>query len=275
MGLLNFKVGLDTSNFNAGLKRMRAGFNGWAKSAASGIGGQIAGAMALERVVGSVASLYEEAARIQKESFALGISTDEYQALGRQAQLAGTDIEDLVDAMNDLNIRQHDAIAGSKEFIDIFSRYGVHFGEDVPFIRQPKELFQEFARGMSKSGFDQGQILRDLDETMSDTGKRLAFGVMQGFFNNLDLSTAKFSKDQVQEYAGARKQYMETTQQGEQVAMQGLNAATDIVGYLAGALYGHFRPENFKDLYREGAMKTELQAKIIINFLRDIHKSFK
>jgi len=57
--------------------------------------------------------------------------------------------------------------------------------------------------------------------------------------------------------------------------MQGLNVATDIVGNIAGALYGHFRPENWQDLYREGAMKTELQAKIIINFLRDIHKGFK
>ena len=48
MAFLNWKIGFDTTSFNAGLKRMRASFNGWAKDAARGVGGQLAGGLALE-----------------------------------------------------------------------------------------------------------------------------------------------------------------------------------------------------------------------------------
>jgi len=238
MGLLNFKLGLDIRAFNAGINKARASFNGWSKDAMKGIGGQIAGAMALESIVRNVGNLYADAAKIQRESMALGISTDEYQALGRQARLAGVEIQDLVDAMNDLNVRQHDALAGSKDFIEIFKRYGVEFGTELPsFIREPKELFMEFARGMSQSGLSQGQILRDLDETMSDTGKRLAFGVMQGFFNNLDLNNVRYKGDQLEMYADAYREFEQNKENIQDTAALVLYKTNEALGTLFGSMY--------------------------------------
>lgn len=238
MSFLNFKLGLDIRAFNAGITKARASFNSWSKDAIKGVGGQIAGAMALESIVRNVGNLYADAARIQRESMALGISTDEYQALGKQARLAGVDIQDLVDAMNDLNVRQHEAIAGSKDFIEIFKRYGVEFGDQLPlFIREPKELFMEFARGMAQSGLTQGQILRDLDETMSDTGKRLAFGVMQGFFSNLDLSNVRYSGEQLGMYADAYREFEQNQETIKDTAALALYKTNEVLGNIFGSMY--------------------------------------
>lgn len=240
MGLLNFKVGLDTSNFNAGLKRMRAGFNGWAKSAASGIGGQIAGAMALERVVGSVASLYEEAARIQRDAFNFGISTDEVQALGKAARLSQVDIDGLSSAMEDLNVKQYDAIEGSKDAQQIFSKYGIQFGApDGPEqIRQPSELLQELASAMQTSGLSKGEIQRDLDELMSEEGKRLQFGIMKGYFNNLDSSRPKFTAEQIEDYAGARQQALEARMVAEKKGAEAMTSSQGGFAEIVGRIYG-------------------------------------
>ena len=270
---LNFKVGMDTTSFNAGLKRMRAGFNNWAKSAASGIGGQIAGAMALERVVSSVGGLYEEAFNIQKEAAQLGMSTTEFQALGYAARLAGVDIEDLRDAINDLNTRQYEAIEGSKNFIDIFSRYGIHFG-DVPQIRQPLELFQEFAKGMRESLYDVSQKTFDLDELMSDNGKRMAAAINQGFAENLDLSVAAFTPEQISEYAAARRKYIETSEQGKTMAIQALDWLSDWAGGFGGWAFGSFRPQALDDEYLRAQLEIELAMKQSRNYLRDISKGF-
>ena len=270
---LNFKVGMDTTSFNAGLKRMRAGFNNWAKSAASGIGGQIAGAMALERVVSSVGGLYEEAFNIQKEAAQLGVSTTELQALAYAARLAGIDIEDLRDAINDLNTRQYEAIEGSKNFIDIFSRYGIHFG-DVPQIRQPLELFQEFAKGMRESLFDKGQKTFDLDELMSDNGKRMAEAINQGFAENLDLSVAAFTPEQVSEYAAGRRQYMKSMEESKTMAIQFLDYLTDKIGNVAGTIYGRYGSEALSDEHLRAQLEIELAMKQSRNYLRDISKGF-
>lgn len=270
---LNFKVGMDTTSFNAGLKRMRAGFNNWAKSAASGVGGQIAGAMALERVVSSVGGLYEEAARIQKESAQLGMSTTEFQALAYAARIAGVDIEDLRDAINDLNTRQYEAIEGSKNFIDIFRRYGIHFG-DVPQIRQPLELFQEFAQGMRQSMYDVSQKTFDLDELMSDNGKRMAAAINNGFAENLDLSVAAFTPEQISEYAGARRKYIETSEQGKTMAIQALDWLSDIAGGVGGSIFGTLRPQALDDEYLRAQLEIELAMKQSRNYLRDISKGF-
>ena len=270
---LNFKVGMDTTSFNAGLKRMRAGFNNWAKSAASGVGGQIAGAMALERVVSSVGGLYEEAARIQKESAQLGMSTTEFQALAYAARLAGVDIEDLRDAINDLNTRQYEAIEGSKNFIDIFSRYGIHFG-DVPQIRQPLELFQEFAKGMRQSLYDVSQKTFDLDELMSDNGKRMAAAINEGFAENLDLSVAAFTPEQVSQYASGRRQYMKSMEEGKTMAIQVLDFFSSLAGNIAGEVYGTLRPQALDDEHLRAQLEIELAAKQSRNYLRDISKGF-
>lgn len=270
---LNFKVGMDTTSFNAGLKRMRAGFNNWAKSAASGIGGQIAGAMALERVVSSVGGLYEEAFNIQKEAAQLGMSTTEFQALAYAARLAGVDIEDLRDAINDLNTRQYEAIEGSKNFIDIFSRYGIHFG-DVPQIRQPLELFQEFAKGMRQSVYDVSQKTFDLDELMSDNGKRMAAAINEGFAENLDLSVAAFTPEQVSEYAAGRSSYMKSMEEGKTMAIQFLDYLTDKIGNVAGTIYGRYGSEALDDEYLRAQLEIELAAKQSRNYLRDISKGF-
>ena len=63
MAFLNWKIGFDTTSFNAGLKRMRASFNGWAKDAARGVGGQLAGGLALGRIVKSVSDIYSDSER--------------------------------------------------------------------------------------------------------------------------------------------------------------------------------------------------------------------
>ena len=238
MSFLNFKLGLDIRAFNAGITKARSSFNSWSKDAIKGVGGQIAGAMALENVVRSVGGLYRDAAQIQREAFALGISTDEYQALGKQARLAGVDVQDLVDAMNDLNVRQYDAIDGSKEMQKIFERYGVTFEEGAKSIRQPMDLFREFATGMAKSGLSQGQILRDLDETMSDTGKRLAFGVMQGFFENLDLSGVRYKGEQIGEFASAYRELEQTKADIADYSVYAMKYWSDLIGSGLGSYIG-------------------------------------
>lgn len=235
MGLLNFKVGLDTSNFNAGLKRMRAGFNGWAKSAASGIGGQIAGAMALERVVGSVASLYQEAAEIQRQADIRGISTDQFQRLGKAAALAGTDIETVLDAIDEISDKRFEALAGNMDYMDIFKTYGQEF-DDI--ANMPNfELFKNMVTEME--GADKSTLMRHLDELASDAGKRIAVAVKNGMFQGISEGAVAFNPDQIKEYSETDRLYKEQMFALKGAAVKTIDLISSGIGYVGGMVAGH------------------------------------
>jgi hypothetical protein len=238
MAFLNWKVGFDTTSFNAGLKRMRASFNGWAKDAARGIGGQIAGAMAFQSIVQGIGGELQKMADIERDAFARGISTDMFQRLAKAARLANTDVDTLIDSMDDISDKRFEALQGSEDYLNIFKRYGLEF-DDIANTSN-LSLFQSLAEGINAlPGLTQERLLRDLDELASDAGKRLAYGIRQGYFSNLDFGSVPYTQEQITQGAQTRRDYVENMAEIKTMLMKGYNSAIFGAGEVLGGLVAH------------------------------------
>ena len=238
MAFLNWKVGFDTTSFNAGLKRMRASFNGWAKDAARGIGGQIAGAMAFQSIVQGIGGELQKMADIERDAFARGISTDMFQRLAKAARLANTDIDTLIDSMDDISDKRFEALQGNEDYLNIFKRYGLEF-DDIANTANIT-LFQALAEGINAlPGLTQERLLRDLDELASDAGKRLAYGIRQGYFSNLDFGSVPYTQEQITQGAQTRRDYVENMAEIKTMLMKGYNSAIFGAGEVLGGLVAH------------------------------------
>jgi len=276
MAFLNWKIGFDTTSFNAGLKRMRASFNGWAKDAARGIGGQIAGAMAFQSIVQGIGGELQKMADIERDAFARGISTDMFQRLAKAARLANTDIDTLIDSMDDISDKRFEALQGNEDYLNIFKRYGLEF-DDIANTANIT-LFQSLAEGINAlPGLTQERLLRDLDELASDAGKRLAYGIRQGYFSNLDFGEVPYSKEQISQGAQIRRDYIENKADLTTRLMKSYNSAIEFVGFVKGGLDAHTSAEAKAQRKAMLDQQVELQNKTeqIRRSLEKIEKGYE
>jgi len=274
MAFLNWKIGFDTTSFNAGLKRMRASFNGWAKDAARGIGGQIAGAMAFQSIVQGIGSELQKMADIERDAFARGISTDMFQRLAKAARLANTDIDTLIDSMDDISDKRFEALQGNEDYLNIFKRYGLEF-DDIANTSNLK-LFQALSEGINAlPGLTQERLLRDLDELASDAGKRLAYGIRQGYFSNLDFGSVLYSKEQISEGSKLRQDYINYTDTYKQKGMQLYVGAIKATELAAGVGMAYHSPEFLSNSLQKAYLTSELYLKDTRNHLQKIARSYE
>jgi|TARA_S200002703_G_C3784706_1_gene241884 hypothetical protein len=277
MAFLNWKIGFDTTSFNAGLKRMRASFNGWAKDAARGVGGQLAGGLALERIVTSVRDIYADAARIQREAFARGMSTDDFQRLEIAARRAGTEVDTLRDVMDDLSDKRFEAIEGSANYQGILQRYGLEFDDYANVSTQ--KLFEMFNEGVAEMGDlsdgQKAQLIRDLDEIGGDAGKSMAFAFSKGFFNNLNLIKPPLSQSQIGEYSEADRTYRDFMASLKTVSAATIGGLTSAAGWVGGNVYG--RMNNERQMLETMAREKEiiLLNKRMANSLETIRRGYE
>jgi hypothetical protein len=277
MAFLNWKIGWDISSFNDGIKRMRASFNGWASDAARGIGGQIASGFALQKVVTSVRDLYADAARIQREAFARGMSTDDFQRLELAARRAGTEVDTLRDVMDDLSDKRFEALEGSANYQAIFERYGIAF-DDYANVSSQK-LFEMFNEGVASLGDltaqQSAQLIRDLDEIGGDAGKSMAFAFKQGFFNNLDLIEPPLSQQQISEYSEADQTYRDFMTSLKTVSAKTIGGITSFAGWAGGNVYGRMNNERQMLEFMAREKEIILLNKRMANSLDTIRKGYE
>lgn len=274
MAFLNWKIGWDITSFNQGLKRMRASFNGWSQDAAKGIGGQIAGAMAFQKIVSTITNEMQNMANIERDSFARGISTDMFQRLSKAARLANTDIDTLMDSMDDISDKRFEALQGNKDYLDIFKRYGLEF-DDIANTSN-LSLFQSLVEGINAlPGLTQERLLRDLDELASDAGKRLAFGIRKGYFDNLDFGEVPYTQEQISQGAQIQRDYVENMATIKTSMMKGYNAFTQYAGEFAGLVLGNTGGDAWVQRQQIHNQQLLLKNRQMARSLEKIEKSFE
>ena len=181
---LKAKVGLDTTGFDAGLKRMKTKADAFiaqtSKGAAGGAmaglgrGGLMGGLMGIPVLGGIIRKTFtgpaDEAARIRDESAKIGVAAETFQHLDYAARQSGGSIEDVGKAFAALSVRQRDAIRGNKEYTEAFARYGISV--DQLKSQNTEQLFMSIAKAV-ESGKNQMFEMADLQTLLGRGGKEL------------------------------------------------------------------------------------------------------
>ena len=179
---LKAKVGLDTTGFDAGLKRMktRAGTfmaqttsKATSKVSKAGIFGMLAAIPFVGAAIKGAADKAiptEEAGRIRDESKKIGVSTDTFQKLDYAARQSGASIVDVGKAFKALAIRQQDAAKGNKEYMEAFARYGISVDELK--AKSPEAMFERISREVEK-GTNKANELADMQRLLGKSGTEL------------------------------------------------------------------------------------------------------
>ena len=185
---LKAKVGLDTTGFDAGLKRMKAQAGNFMAQTSkrmqggAGVGGAMGGAMKVGiagMILGSVREIFgiatkafpiKTAAKIRDESKKMGVSTDTYQELKYAAEQSSASIEDMGKAFKALAMRQLDAKQGNKQYLEAFQRYGVTIDELKS--KNPEQLFSRIAEQVER-GVNKANELADVQRLLGRSGTEL------------------------------------------------------------------------------------------------------
>jgi len=157
------RLGLDTTEFSAGIKRAQSGAAGLGKSLKghiggqlSGIGASIAGAFTVGAVTGFVGELVHMADEIRDVAELLGVSTDEVQRLQKAANDAGQSFGSIVTAFQRIEGMRAKALTGDSKALSLFSILGIDpsKGSGIEVMRQAVEA--------SKSGVYQNAAAFEL-----------------------------------------------------------------------------------------------------------------
>ena len=216
---LKAKVGLDTTGFNAGLKRMKAQAGNFMAQTSkkmqggAGVGGAMGGVMkggllgmaiaSARELVGLATKAFptETAARIRDESKKIGVDTDTFQELDYAARQSGASIEDVGKAFKALSLRQQDAIRGNKEYSEAFERYGVTV-EQLK-AKGPQDLFALIAQQV-ENGVNKANELADIQRLLGRSGTELLPTMQAGLgaaMGEAQRIGAPMSAKLVQDYA--------------------------------------------------------------------------
>jgi len=157
------RLGLDTTEFSAGIKRAQAGAAGLGKSLKGHIGGElkgvgasIAGIFTVGAVRGLMGELANMADEIRDVAELLGVSTDEVQRLQKAANDAGQSFGSIVTAFQRIEGLRAKAMTGDAKALSLFSILGIDpsKGSGIDVMRQAVEA--------SKSGVYQNAAAFEL-----------------------------------------------------------------------------------------------------------------
>jgi len=127
------KLGLDTTDFQAGVKRAQSSATGLGKGIADGlkrendnIKGALAGMFTVSAAKSYFGDLKNIVGEIKDMSELLGISTDEVQRLKRAAESSGQSFKVVVSAMQKIEQMRAEALTGDERSGRIFGMLGIN-----------------------------------------------------------------------------------------------------------------------------------------------------
>lgn len=120
------KIGIDASEYEAGLKKAESGMEGWAKR----IGGYLAGAFTVGALVEFTKTVAHAAGEIGDLSDQLGITVEQVQALQRAAEHSGVAFDKYAAALSKIRKLKADAAAGDATANGIFAKTGLNSRTD-------------------------------------------------------------------------------------------------------------------------------------------------
>src|SRR5690606_3935432 len=114
-----------------------------------GLAGAIAGAFAVDAIVGFVGGLFKEADALAKVSAGLGLMPRELQELEHAAGLSGVATEQMRDALARLQKGAADAARGTGQAKDVFAKLGLELKNQDGTLKTTGRLFDEVVEKVS------------------------------------------------------------------------------------------------------------------------------
>jgi hypothetical protein len=137
------KLALDASGMDRGLQSASASVDKFAKQA----GSALAGAFAMNKIIGGFATAIEKGDQLQDLANRFGVSAVSIQEIGNAASLSGAGVEDVASAMNKLSKNAGEAIGGNETMAESFAKIGLSV-EDLKTM-SPQDLFMSLSKAMA------------------------------------------------------------------------------------------------------------------------------
>lgn len=115
------KLGLDGSQFEAGMKRSQS----LAKGIGREISGTLAGVFAVDKLAEFGLQAIETAGRLNDLSTQLGVSVEFLQEMKFAADLGGTSLEEVSSALEKITIARGKALGGNQGVLEAFAKFGI------------------------------------------------------------------------------------------------------------------------------------------------------
>jgi len=244
---LKAKVGLDTTGFDAGLKRMKAKAGSFMAQQAKGMGAAAAGGIARGGLIGGLAGIpivggimrslmtgpMDEGARIRDEAAKMGVAVETFQHLDYAARQSGGSIEDMGKAFKALAVRQLDAKQGNKQYLEAFERYGITLDELES--KNPEQLFARIAEQVER-GVNKANELADVQRLLGRSGTELLPTMQAGLGGAVAESMrigAPMTAQQVKDYAAASDQLTKLNQQISQLRYGAIDLSAELAASAA------------------------------------------
>ena len=135
-------------------------------------GGIVAGALGTGAMVSLARSTMESTNELMRWSNRLNISVQELRGwTGASAQF-GADVDDVTDALKELQLKAQDALTGGTAQAEMFQRIGIGLDDLRPRVNDVSQLMELFV-GRLEQVNDEGLRNFTVDELMSDAGTRM------------------------------------------------------------------------------------------------------
>jgi hypothetical protein len=123
------RLGLDTSDFQTGIKRAESATTGFANKLSGDIKGKLAAAFTIGAIAAWTKSVSDHYSKVADLADAYRITTEQVQKMQAAEMLNGQQIGSLVNVMTNLQEARKKAVAGDEKMIGVFNRMGLSLSD--------------------------------------------------------------------------------------------------------------------------------------------------
>lgn len=152
IGALRVVLGLDTAQFQTGLKKTQSSMASFAISFGKGALTAAAGFLSISAAIDQTNAAMEKMGQIADQSKAAGVGTDFFQAFGSQAQMAGVSIDQVSSALNTFNKNSGLAAAGKGKMVTALQALNPELLRNLQITRDQEERVRLAADAINAAG---------------------------------------------------------------------------------------------------------------------------
>ncbi|MBU0975158.1 hypothetical protein KKD03_05665 [Patescibacteria group bacterium] len=142
-------------------------------------GGVIAGAIGIGAMTAFARATMESTGELMRWSSRLNISIQQLRGWTAVSAQYGASVDDVTDALKELQLKAQDAITGGTSQAEMFQRIGISLDDLRPRVNDVAGLMDFFVEKLERVN-DEGLRNFTVDELMSDAGTRMLPVFMQG-----------------------------------------------------------------------------------------------
>jgi len=204
MADLQASIGLNRSDFEAGLGALKSQVSKFS----SEIGGILAGGFAVGSIFEGIKGAIEKGGMLGDLAEKFGIAGSSLQKLGNSASLSGSSVEDVAAAMNKAAIKAQEAVGGNEALQASFAKIGLTVADLAS--ASPEQIMMAFADAMA-SGSIKGQEFALAVDLMGKSATNLlpmlsqgsaainAQGESMGVWSDETIANLKAADDQIKQ----------------------------------------------------------------------------